>query len=194
MRHSVTVAYLVSCLFQITQGFSVITPNTLSNTRLYSAVAEEVQTDFYDAVQLASKSTSKIDIDEFERLATSLESVDGCNFEEGPELCEKEIQDRLDVAQILRLRIELQLRYVERQGYIFIHDVVYGTWFFLNLSGFLCSSFIIIRLDYLENANLFAQDVRKEHDQEERRKFKQELIANREKAVEGQSGSDLGLW
>lgn len=51
-----------------------------------------------------------------------------------------------------------------------------------------------IRQDYLENANLFADDVRKEHDSEERKKFKEELISNREKAAEAHAGSDLGLW
>ena len=50
------------------------------------------------------------------------------------------------------------------------------------------------RQDYLKNANLFADDVRKDHDSEERRKFKEELVANRERAAEAQAGSDLGLW
>ena len=55
------------------------------------------------------------------------------------------------------------------------------------------SSFRItfVRLDYLKNANLFADDVRKEHDAHERQKFKEALIANREKSADG---SDLGLW
>jgi hypothetical protein len=49
------------------------------------------------------------------------------------------------------------------------------------------------RLDYLKNANLFADDVRKEHEAQERKRFKDALIANREKA-QAQEGSDLGLW
>lgn len=49
-------------------------------------------------------------MDELDKLATDLEDVDGCKFEEGESECEKEIRDRIDVAQILRLRIELQLR------------------------------------------------------------------------------------
>ena len=48
----------------------------------------------------------------------------------------------------------------------------------------------IFRLDYLKSGNLFADDVKKEHDMEERKQFKESLIANREKAA----GSDLGLW
>jgi hypothetical protein len=47
------------------------------------------------------------------------------------------------------------------------------------------------RLDYLKNANLFADDVKKEHDREERKKFKAALEENRNKSP---GGSDLGLW
>lgn len=47
------------------------------------------------------------------------------------------------------------------------------------------------RLEYLKDANLFAADVRKEHDVQKRQAFKEELLANREKAG---GGSDLGLW
>jgi hypothetical protein len=66
---------------------------------------------FYQAVQLAEAGEKKIDLDELDRLATALEQVEGCQFEEeGGGLCEKEIQDRLDVAEVLRLQIELQLR------------------------------------------------------------------------------------
>ena len=48
------------------------------------------------------------------------------------------------------------------------------------------------RLDYLEKANLFADDVRKDHDLEERKKFKEELINKYQNKAE--AGSDLGLW
>ena len=50
------------------------------------------------------------------------------------------------------------------------------------------------RQDYLESANLFANDVLKDHDADERKKFKEQLLANREKAASAQAGSDLGLW
>lgn len=46
-------------------------------------------------------------------------------------------------------------------------------------------------MDYLEKANLFADDVKKEHDAAERKEFKEALIANRDKSP---PGSDLGLW
>ena len=71
---------------------------------------EIVEETFYRAVECAE--STKFDMDELDRLATELEKFEGCNFEddEAPALCDKEIQDRLDVAQILRLKIELQLR------------------------------------------------------------------------------------
>jgi len=50
---------------------------------------------------------------------------------------------------------------------------------------------LVCSLDYLEGANLFADDVKKEHDKIEREKFKEALIANRDKSP---GGSDLGLW
>jgi len=65
---------------------------------------------FYQAVQAASIGKNHgLNLDELDRLATALEDVEGCNFEDD-EFCEKEVQDRLDVAEILRLQIELQLR------------------------------------------------------------------------------------
>uniref|UniRef100_A0A6U5PCC4 Uncharacterized protein n=1 Tax=Grammatophora oceanica TaxID=210454 RepID=A0A6U5PCC4_9STRA len=112
---------------------------------------------FYQAVKKAQGGAGTLtsaDLKEYDRMATELENVEGCSFEE--ELCDKEIQDRMDVAEILRLKIELHLR-----------------------------------LDYLKNANLFADDVKKEHDAEERKRFKAELIANRDKSS---SDSGLSLW
>ena len=117
---------------------------------------------FYRAVETADfirSSNSKISLDELDQWATELEQVQDCLFEGGnAELCEKEIQDRMDLAQIFRLEIELKLR-----------------------------------LEYLKsNSNLFANDVRKNHDKVERQKFKQALIENRDKMSD--RGSDLGLW
>jgi len=68
---------------------------------------------FYRAVQLAERGRrNDLDLDELDRLATELEQVQGCKYEPGDDdfLCDKEIQDRIDVAEILRLQIELQLR------------------------------------------------------------------------------------
>lgn len=47
------------------------------------------------------------------------------------------------------------------------------------------------RMDYLKKENLFASDVQKNHDLDERRRFKEVLQANRDKVVDG---ADLGLW
>merc|ERR1719350_886285 len=70
------------------------------------------------------------DVDEMTNLADQLMSFEGCIFEEGVEMCEKEEQDRRDVAETLQLGVELQLR-----------------------------------MDYLKNANLFADDVKIEREQ-----------------------------
>lgn len=141
------------------------TPTTDLSAVSIDVVPQEDQ--FYRAVQLADNlHNSRVDIDELDQLASQLESVNGCQFEEEPQqqqadqnqpdLCDKEIQDRLDVAEILRLQIELQLR-----------------------------------LEYLQKANLFADDVRRAHSALERQHFKEALLANR---VKSPGGSDLGLW
>ena len=46
------------------------------------------------------------------------------------------------------------------------------------------------RLDHLKSENLFVSDVKREHDIDERKRFKESLQANRDKSP----GSDLGLW
>jgi hypothetical protein len=81
--------------------------------------AVELEETFYKAVEMASSTSTVVDLDECDRLATELEQFEndslGCEFEKAsfnPLLCEKEVQDRLDVAGILRLKIELSLRYV----------------------------------------------------------------------------------
>lgn len=144
----------------------------LASTALWSAAADNDTTraatttdqdHFYRAVEIADSirsSNSKLNIQELDKWATELEQVQNCVFEDvdNQELCQKEIQDRLEVAQIFRLEIELKLR-----------------------------------LNYLKHhSNLFADDVRKNHDKIQRQKFKQALLDNREKAAD--RGSDLGLW
>ena len=74
------------------------------------AVSAELEETFYRAVQLAEQGEKQIDLDELDRLATALENVEGCQFEQDSGFCDKEVQDRLDVAEILRMQIELQLR------------------------------------------------------------------------------------
>lgn len=88
--------------------------------RMTGVAPADVEETFYQAVQMAEKGQQDLNLDEMDRLATELEKFKGCAYETGnPEetisdlsLCEKEIQDRLDVAEILRMQIELQLRYV----------------------------------------------------------------------------------
>lgn len=125
---------------------------------LSDATATPAETDgYFRAVECANGARSSLE--ELDRLASVLEDVDGCKFEADgdEESCDREIQDRMDVAHILRLRIELQ-----------------------------------IRKDHLNKENLFASDVKKSHDDDERRRFKEMIQANRDKVVS--DGSDLGLW
>mmetsp|Transcript_22107 Transcript_22107/g.29082 ORF Transcript_22107/g.29082 Transcript_22107/m.29082 type:complete len:157 (-) Transcript_22107:314-784(-) len=141
----------------VTNAFTTIRTPSMAKYPQSSPSALFVESEtFFRAVECAEGKVS-CDLKELDTLATELEEFVGCNYEKdsSEETCEKEVQDRMDLAEILRLRIELQLR-----------------------------------LDYLKSGNLFAEDVKKEHDMEERKQFKESLIANREKAA----GSDLGLW
>lgn len=54
------------------------------------------------------------DVEELDRLAEELEFYHGSFFEKSPELQEKEIQDRKDLAEVLRLEAEL----LRRQDYL----------------------------------------------------------------------------
>ena len=108
MKISTLLLLLVTATSQAA-AFSLPTPSARAATRLAST-ATGTRPDFYDAVEAASSTSSSIDIAELERMASELENVEGCAFEDGEELCDKEIQDRLDVAGVLRLKIELQLR------------------------------------------------------------------------------------
>lgn len=77
----------------------------------------------FDRAVFCADEPSLCDVDEMFLLADELEKYQGCFFEGGDD-CEKEKMDRLDVAGLLRLEAEVQLRH-----------------------------------DYLENANLFKEDV-----------------------------------
>jgi len=72
-----------------------------------SVTAEETDC-YFLAVERAKD--GRCSVEELDKLASELENVEGCQFEKGEEACHQEIRDRLDVAEILRLRIELQLR------------------------------------------------------------------------------------
>ena len=108
MKVSTLLLVLVSATSKAA-AFSLPTPSARTATRLASTIAG-TRPDFYSAVEAAASTRSSIDIAELERMASELEDVDRSALENGEELSEKEIQDRLDVAGVLRLKIELQLR------------------------------------------------------------------------------------
>mmetsp|Transcript_32600 Transcript_32600/g.79094 ORF Transcript_32600/g.79094 Transcript_32600/m.79094 type:complete len:153 (+) Transcript_32600:132-590(+) len=144
---------LALCLCQ-THAFTTLSAPSI-RPRTFALAVTDVETDnYFRAIECAEGSSCSME--ELETLAADLEDVEGCKFEEEAENCDREVQDRLDVAHMLRLRIELQLR-----------------------------------MDYLKKENLFASDVQKSHDLDERRRFKEMLQANRDKVIDG---ADLGLW
>lgn len=108
MKVSTLLLSLVSVASQAS-AFSLPAPTMRAPTQLASTNAP-TRSDFYKAVEAAASTNSIVHSGELERMASELENVDGCSFEDGEELCDKEIQDRLDVAGVLRLKIELQLR------------------------------------------------------------------------------------
>ena len=74
-----------------------------------TALSAVINKSFGRAVECA-ETFGLCDPDECAKLASELEDFDGCVYEDGKELCEKEIQDRKDVAETLRMAAELQLR------------------------------------------------------------------------------------
>jgi hypothetical protein len=112
MKFSVCSLLLLIVLCQKSGGgHAFVSPTAshrLTSTSLAVASAVENNDAFFRAVECAEGSQSTLE--ELDKLAIELEDVDGCKFEEGQEDCDKEIRDRMDVAHILRLRIELQLR------------------------------------------------------------------------------------
>jgi hypothetical protein len=104
----ISLCHLLLLLCQ-SDAFTPSTPRPLFATSL--SVTTSVENDiFFRAVECAQGADASAG--ELDKLARDLENVEGCKYEEGKEACDKEIQDRMDVAQTLRLRIELQLRYV----------------------------------------------------------------------------------
>jgi hypothetical protein len=84
-----------------------------SSAALFVTTQEETITYFED-LELAVKCATKFgvcDVDTLHRLADKVEAgADSCLFEVDEALCQKEIDDRIDVAEVLRLQSELQLR------------------------------------------------------------------------------------
>ena len=110
MKISICFTFLFLC-----QSDAFISPARRATTTSLAVTSVESDT-FFRAVECAEG--ARCTLDELDKLATELESVDGCKFEEGQEACDKEVLDRIDVASILRLRIELQLRYVSSLDFV----------------------------------------------------------------------------
>eukprot|EP00977_Amphora_coffeiformis_P023311 scaffold12976_cov197-Amphora_coffeaeformis.AAC.10 len=100
-------------------------------TGLFSAVEEEKGVvahlnDWVRSVDCASK-FGHCDVTELHELADKIEAgSDECTFEgKNKDLCDKEIQDRKDVAELLLLQAELQLGidYLKKAN-LFAHDVM----------------------------------------------------------------------
>lgn len=92
------------------QHYAVMSSSGTSTSSL-SAV---INKDFGRAVECAEH-FGVCDADEMVTLADKLDDIEGCVYEDGvqaKDVCEKEIQDRKDVADTLRMGAELQLRCV----------------------------------------------------------------------------------
>lgn len=83
--------------------------STLASSAVTASPPVADEETWYEAIQLANR--RKTDIGECERLAAQLESVGDCEFEsKDSDTCATEIADRLELAKILRLKVELQQR------------------------------------------------------------------------------------
>ena len=107
-----------------------------STTAIHIAVPEN----FERAVE-CSQSYGLCDVDELLTLAEDLESHQGAFFESEERLRAKEIKDRLDLAEVLRMEAELSLRhdYLEKAN-LFKEDVLENHFMkereeFLDLMG-----------------------------------------------------------
>ena len=88
-----------------------VTKPSGSSTSSLSAV---INKDFGRAVECAEQ-FGLCEAGEMVELADKLDDIEGCVYEDGvqaKDVCEKEIQDRKDVADTLRMGAELQLRCV----------------------------------------------------------------------------------
>ena len=129
-----TAKYLLFLIGLVSTASAFMAPavRLSRSTELFSAVEEEKKQvvayfdDWVRAVDCASK-FGICDVTELHELADKVEAgSDECTFEgNSKELCDKEIQDRKDVAELLRLQAELQLGmdYLEKAN-LFAHDVM----------------------------------------------------------------------
>lgn len=101
-------------------------PMTRSATERRSNLYESKMETFEKAVECA-ENFGHCDLEELEQLADELDSFNGNFFEhdaDHPQLMEKEIEDRKDVAEILRLQEVLRLRmdYLDKAN-LFAKDI-----------------------------------------------------------------------
>ena len=88
--------------------------STSTSTSTSTCLSAVINKDFGRAVECAER-FGECDADEMVKLADKLEDIEGCVYEDGvqaKDVCDKEIQDRKDVADTLKMQAELQLRCV----------------------------------------------------------------------------------
>ena len=132
-----------------------------------------------------------------------LEKTQECVFEEGEELCGKEIQDRLDVAEMLRMQGELLKRWgctiKLSPTFLIVCPVIKFLFQTIDNSPFTTTALpnqtLIFRKDSLDNSNLFAIDVHRDEKIQEREAYKKKYLNEwAESPNEGKAGAGLGLW
>jgi hypothetical protein len=119
----VATAFQRSAFFVFRHQQVLCLPLVLSPSALLAS--SSLDKDLVRAVECATK-FNLCNVDELERLATKLENVNECLFEEqGEALCDKEMEDRKDVAEVLLLQRELLLRmdYIKNSN-LFSEDVI----------------------------------------------------------------------
>ena len=88
--------------------------HAVTSTSTSTCLSAVINKDFGRAVECAEH-FGECDADEMVKLADKLDDIEGCVYEDGvqaKDVCDKEIQDRKDVADTLRMQAELQLRCV----------------------------------------------------------------------------------
>mmetsp|Transcript_19539 Transcript_19539/g.29638 ORF Transcript_19539/g.29638 Transcript_19539/m.29638 type:complete len:162 (+) Transcript_19539:123-608(+) len=106
-----------------THHHSTTTTTTTTTTSSSTALTAVINKDFGRAVTCAEH-FGMCDVDELVSLADKLDDLEGCVYEDGKEMCDKEESDRRDIAETLRMSAELQLRmdYLKKAN-LFVEDV-----------------------------------------------------------------------
>mmetsp|Transcript_19970 Transcript_19970/g.29249 ORF Transcript_19970/g.29249 Transcript_19970/m.29249 type:complete len:148 (+) Transcript_19970:157-600(+) len=141
---------VLSILFMLNGVFSfspaTTTPFVVRNVHHHHTTSTLFYTkNFERAVECASE-YGLCDVEEMSKLADELdEYTDSCLYEKDEDMCIKEVADRKDVSEVLRMMGELQLR-----------------------------------SDYIKNANLFVDDVKKDAVNNVRDEFVENVLAEGE--------------